>query len=242
MKKSILALSIATVAFFSIGCDQLQQIGSEVLSGTTTGGALSTEEIASGLKEALKKGSGNAVSTLSKPGGFLNNPLIKIPFPAEANFAAEKLRQIGMGGTVDNFVKSLNSAAEGASSQAKPIFWEAIKSMSFADAMGILKGGDNAATNYFKGKTTAQLTSAFAPKIAAALGKNNTTKYWNNITSTYNAIPLTNKKVNTDLSSYATDKALTGLFSTLAQEEKQIRENPAARTSEILKKVFGSVD
>ena len=243
MKKSILALSILGVTFFSVGCDQLQQVGTEVLNtATSSGGGLTTSEIASGLKEALKKGSGNAVSTLSKPGGYLNNQLIKIPFPPEAKFAADKLRQIGMGNTVDNFVGSLNTAAEGAATQAKPIFWDAIKTMSFADAMGILKGGDNAATNYFKSKTTAQLVSAFAPKINEALGKNNTTKHWSDLTSAYNAIPLTNQKVETDLSAYATNKALDGLFTTLAGEEKLIRDNPAARTSEILKKVFGSVD
>ncbi len=241
MKKSIIVLSTGIILGLSTGCDQLQQIGSEVLSSTASGG-LSVSEVASGLKQALQNGTGNAVSTLSKPGGYLNNQLLKIIFPPEAKFVSDKLNQIGMGNLVNNFTKSMNTAAEGAAVEAKPIFLNAITSMSFQDAMGILKGGDNAATNYFKGKTMQQLVGAFSPKIKNSLDKNNTTKYWTDITSTYNAIPLTNKKVETDLSKYVTQKALDGLFTTLAGEEKKIRDNPAARTTELLKKVFGSVD
>ncbi len=241
MKKLFLVFAGASIVTLS-ACDQLQQIGSEVLAASTTGGGLTTSEVASGLKEALKRGTGNAVGSLSKPGGYLNDALMKIAFPPEAQFAADKLRQLGMGSLVDNFVGSLNKAAEGAAVEARPIFLNAITSMSFADAMGILKGGNGAATEYFKGKTMSQLTAAFAPKINASLNKNNTTKYWNDLTTAYNKIPLVNKKINTDLGAYATEKALAGLFTKLQGEENKIRENPAARTSDLLKKVFGSLD
>jgi len=240
MKKISISLCVASLLMVS-SCDQLQQIGTEVLNSATTGGGLSVTEVANGLKQALEKGTGNAVSSLSKPGGYLNDALMKIAFPPEAKGVADKLTQLGMGSLITNFVGSLNKSAEGAAQEAKPIFWNAIKTMSFSDAMGILNGPENAATNYFKSRTMEQLTNAFTPKIKASLDRNNATKHWSTITSTYNKIPLVNKKVETDLSKYATEKALAGLFTKLSGEEKKIRENPAARTTELLKKVFGSV-
>jgi hypothetical protein len=134
----------------------------------------------------------------------------------------------------------MNRAAEDASKSAAPIFVDAVKSMSIQDAFGILKGNDSAATTYLKGKTTASLTSAFRPVIEEALKKTDATKYWKDVFETYNKLPTTFNKINTDLSSYVTDKALTGMFFQVALEEQKIRKDPAARVTDILKKVFGS--
>jgi hypothetical protein len=141
---------------------------------------------------------------------------------------------------VDNAILSMNRAAEQASKSAAPIFVDAITSMSIGDALGILKGNDSAATSYLKGKTSPQLTSAFKPVIDDALAATNATKYWKDVFETYNKLPTTFNKVNTDLSSYVTERALTGLFYQVALEEQKIRKDPAARVSDILRKVFGN--
>ncbi len=241
MKKSILLYSLACV-FVTTSCDELLQIATEVQNevGGSSDSGLSISEIASGLKEALEVGTGNTVSTLNKAGGYLNSPELKIPFPPDAQRAADKLRDIGMGSLVDNFETSLNTAAENAAIKAKPIFINAIKGMTFDDARKILQGPDDAATEYFKQKTSASLFSTFTPDIKTALDNANVTKYWSKITSTYNKIPLV-EAVETDLTKYATNKAMDGLFLTLEKEEKKIRENPADRVTDLLKKVFGSV-
>jgi hypothetical protein len=145
-----------------------------------------------------------------------------------------------MGSMVDKAIISMNRAAEEASKSAAPIFVDAIKSMTIGDAFGILKGSDSAATTYLKGKTTVNLTNAFKPVIESALEKVNATKYWKDVFETYNKLPTTFNKVNTDLSGYVTDKALTGLFYQVSLEEQKIRKDPAARVTDILKKVFGS--
>ncbi len=235
MKKILL---ISALSFVSIGCKELSQVATEVQKQVNTPAAgLSLAEITSGLKQALEIGTGNAVTTLNKSGGYLNNSLVKIPFPPDAQRAADKLRELGMGKMVDDFVISLNTAAEQAALEAKPIFVNAVKEMTFDDAKNILNGPDNAATEYFKGKTSQNLSAAFAPKIKTSLDNVKVTKYWNDITSTYNKIPFV-QKVETDLTKYATDKALAGLFLTLQGEEKKIRKDPAARVTDLLKKVF----
>lgn len=237
MKKSIsIWLLIFTLSFW--GCDTLLQMaetGMANLDPTDT-------EIIGGLKEALANGAANSVSILSKSGGYLNDPLVKIPFPEEAQFAANTLRDIGLGNLVDEFEKLLNQGAEDGAKTALPIFKNAITSMSFADAKNILFGGENAATEYFKAKTRDELVAAFSPHIKTSLDKVNATKAWENVTTRYNAIPLVRKKVNTDIVNYATGKALDGLFLKLADEEKKIRMDPVARTSDLLKKVFNYAD
>lgn len=234
MKKFLL---VSTLSIGLSACNELNQIATEVQKQIETPAPLSITEIASGLKQALEVGTGNAVTTLNKSGGYLNNNLIKIPFPADAQRAADKLRELGMGKLVDDFVVSLNQAAEGAALEAKPIFVNAIKQMTFDDAKKILNGPDNAATEYFKTKTQQNLFNAFAPKVKTSLDNVKVTKYWTDITNTYNKIPFV-QKVETDLTKYATDKALVGLFSTLQGEEKKIRQDPAARVTDLLKKVF----
>lgn len=207
------------------------------LLGVGSGGGLSTDEIASGLKEALKVGAERGTAKLSSIDGFFKEAAIKILMPEEARKAEQKLRSLGFGKQVDEAILTMNRAAEDAAKSAAPIFVNAIKSISIQDAAGILRGGDNAATDYLKGRTTLQLTEAFRPVIEKSLAIVDATKYWNTVFSTYNKFSI--DKVNPDLSAYVTEKALSGIFYQVAQEEQQIRKDPLARSSDILKKVFG---
>lgn len=201
-------------------------------------GSLTNEEIISGLKEALTMGTGNATQKLSLVDGFFKDAALKILMPVEAQKVEKTLRNIGMGKQVDNAILSMNRAAEDAAKQAAPIFINAVKQMSFQDALGILRGGDFAATNFLKEKTTLALTEAFRPVIESSVEKVGATKYWNTLFTTYNK--FSSEKVNTDLSAYVTEKALTGIFYQLGLEEQKIRKDPFARTTDILKKVFGN--
>lgn len=199
---------------------------------------LSNDEIISGLREALNVGSKNASQKLSTVDGFFKDAAIKILMPAEAQKVEKKLRSLGMGKMVDDAILSMNRAAEDASKSAAPIFINAIKQMSIQDGLGILKGGDFAATNFLKDKTTSSLTDAFRPVIDSALKKVNATKYWNTVFTTYNK--FSTDKVNPDLVAYVTEKALAGIFYQVSLEEQKIRKDPLARTSDILKKVFAN--
>lgn len=201
------------------------------------GTSLTTAEVADGLKEALIKGISTGSDLASQLDGYFKNPEIKIPFPPEVKKVEDKLRQIGLGGEVDKFVMTLNRGAEDAAKEAKPIFITAIRSMTIQDAWGILKGQPDAATQYLKRTTSLQLKEKFKPVIQSSLSKVNATKYYGDIVNTYNKIPLT-EDVNPNLDDYATDKAIEGLFLMIAKEEKNIRQDPLARTTELLKKVF----
>jgi hypothetical protein len=203
------------------------------------GGALSNDDVVMGLKEALKVGINKGADSASKINGFYLNPKIKIPFPPEVQRVETALRKIGLGSEVDKFVVSLNRGAEEAAKEAKPIFVNAILSMSFSDAWGILRGDKNAATLFLKRTTSAALIQAFMPYIEKSLQKTQATKYYSDLATTYNSLPFT-QKVNPDLKGYATQKAIDGLFILIEEEEARIRENPLARTSEILKRVFGA--
>ncbi|TGE24615.1 DUF4197 domain-containing protein [Hymenobacter aquaticus] len=207
-------------------------------TGTTGQGTVSQNEAAMGLKEALTQGISKGADQASRQDGFYLNKLIRIPFPPDAQRVATSLRAIGLGAQVDKFELSLNRGAEDAARSAKPIFLSAIKSLTFKDVWGILTGEKDAATNYLKRTTTAQLTTAFKPIIQQSLDKVNATRYYTDLTTRYNMIPLV-KPVQTDLNQYATDKAIGGLFTLIAQEEANIRENPVARTTELLRRVFG---
>ncbi|GHM99297.1 hypothetical protein WSM22_07870 [Cytophagales bacterium WSM2-2] len=199
---------------------------------------LSIADIGNGLKEALTNGISKGADTLSKVDGYFKNPQIKIPFPPDAKKVEDKLRAIGMGKDVDNFIMTLNRAAEDAAKDSKPIFIDAIKKMTFQDAASLLKGQPDAATQYLKRTTTPQLKDKFKPVIHNSLEKVNATKHYKDLVTTYNKIPFV-QKVNPDLDAYATDLAIQGLFVMIANEEKSIRQNPVARTSDLLKKVFG---
>ena len=211
-------------------------IGKILNTGSKSG--LSNDEIISGLKEALNVGTNNAAQKLSNVDGFFKDAAIKILMPEEAKKVETKLRNLGMGKQVDNAILSMNRAAEDASKEVAPIFVNAIKGMSIQDGVGILKGGDFAATNYLKDKTTASLTEKFRPVIEASLQKVNATKYWNTVFSTYNT--FSSEKVNTDLVAYVTEKALSGIFYQVGLEEQKIRKDPVARTTDLLKKVFAN--
>jgi hypothetical protein len=233
---------VALIALISVtSCDSLDRItkvAQKKAGSYGVSGSLSNGDIIKGLKQALTIGTGNASRDLNKPGAYLKNALIRIPFPKEVQQVATKLRSLGMNTLVDNFEKSMNTAAERAAIKAKPIFVSAITGMNVSDAVGILKGNKNAATVYFKSKTSNALKSAFRPEISKALSAVNATKYWTDITSAYNKLPFVTK-VNTNLTNYVTDKALDGLFLKVAQEELKIRDNPSARVTDILRKVFG---
>lgn len=200
--------------------------------------SLSTGDVVSGLKEALNTGISKGTDKLSATDGFFKDAVLKIIMPAEAQKVEKTLRGIGLGKQVDDAILSMNRAAEDAAKNAAPIFLNAVKQMSINDAWGILKGGDSAATQYLRQKTTASLALAFKPVIEKSLEKTGATKYWNTVFTSYNKFSF--NKINPDLSSYVTEKAMSGIFYEVAQQEAQIRKDPLARTSDILKKVFGN--
>ena len=169
--------------------------------------------------------------------GFLGNPAIKLPFPEEAIQVERSLRKIGLGNLCDQLITSINRAAEDAVSEATPIFIEAVQGITFTDAKNILLGQDDAATQYLKQNTQALLVEKFKPIVENSLHKVSATKYWEQLVVAYNKIPMV-EKMNPNLSEYATQKAIDGIFIVVAEEELQIRKNPAARVSAILKKVF----
>lgn len=209
----------------------------KILSNTSSK-SLTNDEIISGLKEALSVGTGNSTSKLASVDGFFKDAAIKILMPEEAKKVGKKLRTVGFGKQVDDAILSMNRAAEDAAKEATPIFLNAIKGITIQDGLGILKGGDFAATDYLKSKTVAQLTEAFRPVVENSLQKVGATKHWNTVFTTYNK--FSTEKVNPDLVAYVTEKALAGIFYQVSLEEQKIRKDPVARTTDILKKVFAN--
>lgn len=238
-KFSLLLLSLVLVTFHSCDVQNPSHIGN-VLKTVGLGNP-STIEIAQGLKQALEKGTVQGAERLSAKDGFLGNMAVKILFPPEAVKVENTLRSLGLNALCDNVILSLNRAAEDAAKEAKPIFIAAIKQMTIADATNILLGNNDAATQYFKRVTSAQLMEKFSPVIANSLNKVGATKYWGDAAARYNSIPLV-KPINPDLSSYVAQKAIDGLFIQIAQEELAIRTNAASRTTMLLQKVFGYAD
>lgn len=214
---------------------KIENQAKEILNKHT--GAPSTADVANGLKEALKNGANKGSVQASSVNGYFKNPLLKIPFPPEVQQVETKLRQIGLGSEIDKFVLALNRGAEEAAKSASPIFVTAITNITIADAWSILRGNKDAATQYLTKQTSSSLYTAFKPTVIKALQTTAATKYYANLINTYNKVPGVNK-VNPDLGDYATKKAISGLFILIAKEEAEIRQNPAARTTELLKKVF----
>lgn len=202
--------------------------------------ALTQQDAANGIKQALVKGASTGVDLVSKVDGYLANPEIKIPFPPDAAAIETELRAIGLGKQIDQVILSMNRAAEDAAHDAKPIFVNAIKKMTITDAISIVRGDSNAATNYLKNGTSAALILKFQPSIKSSLEKVKATKYWTDIVTTYNKLPLVTR-MNPNLSEYVTGKAIDGLFVMIGKEEVAIRKDPVARTTDLLKKVFGKV-
>jgi len=199
--------------------------------------APSNSEIISGLKEALTVGTGNAVKTVSQINGYLGNEAIKILIPEKIQKVADVLGKVGFQGQVDDFVSSMNTAAEKAAVKATPHFVDAIKAMTFDDAREILNGSDSAATDYFRAKTSDKLYEEFKPAISSAMNQVGVTANYKNMMDSYTSLPFM-KTVAVDLDDYVTNNALDGLFYTIAEEEKKIRTDPAARVTDLLKKVF----
>lgn len=210
----------------------------KILSKKSSSG-VSQDEAGKGIKEALAQGVTNAVLNLNKTDGFFGNEFYKMLLPPDAKKIESTLRNLGMGAQVDKAILSINRGAEDAVGFAKPIFMDALKEMTLADALNILRGPKDAATNYFKEKTKQKLIAAFLPSVKTSLDKTDATKHYSEIVTTYNKLPTTFKKVNPDLPDYVVGKAVDALFDQVAREEANIRENPLARTSDILKKVFG---
>jgi uncharacterized protein DUF4197 len=200
--------------------------------------SLSSGEIVSGLKEALSLGAKKSGDKLSATDGFYKDAAVKILLPKQVQNVESKMKMLGLGKLVDDAELRMNRAAEDASKTAAPIFLDAIKKMTITDALNILRGADTAATGYLRKTTSTSLTTAFRPIIEESLKKVDAAKYWKDVFSAYNK--FTSNPVDTDMNSYVTAKALDGLFYYVAQEEVNIRKNPAARVTDILKSVFGN--
>lgn len=245
MKKILTYVSLAIFTVSTSGCDVLNEFAEGIPSTTgETSKALTNGEVITGLKEALSVGIKNSVDLTSVTDGFLGNAEIKLPFPPDALKVKEKAEQWGLDGQVDKIITTLNRAAEDAATEAGPIFLDAIKNMSVQDGFSILNGGEGAATTFLKDKTTAQLVTAFSPKVAASIEKVKLTDYWEPVIKRYNqAMALTGgETINPDLNQYVTERAVAGLFTMVEKEENKIRKDPVARVTDILQKVFGSLD
>lgn len=230
MKK--FTLSLLLISFLCFACDTLK---------LPTGTGITDAEAAQGIREALNQGVDKGIGFLNKTDGFFGNEAYKLFLPPDAKKIENALRTIGMGSMVDKAILQINRGAEDAVGYAKPIFVDAIKEMTISDAINIVRGQSEAATNYFRQKTTEKLIAAFTPVIKNSLDKVSATKYYADVVTTYNKLPTTFNKINPDLPSYVVGKAVDALFDRIAKEEANIRQNPIARTTEILKKVFGSV-
>lgn len=228
MKKLIIA---AIFPFVFSGCDVIKQL--------PQGTGITESEAGEGIKEALSQGLVKAVLHLNREDGFFKDALYKILLPPDAKKIENTLRDLGLGSMVDKAILQINRGAEDAAGYAKSIFVNAIKSMTLQDAIGLVRNGDTSATHFFREKTTEALTNAFLPVIKSSLEKVNATKYYGDIVTKYNNFPTTFKKLNPDLPGFVTGKAINALFALVADEERNIRNNFLARTTDILKKVFG---
>ncbi|GAA0873317.1 DUF4197 domain-containing protein [Gangjinia marincola] len=234
MKKALALIII----FCATSCAELQTI---VDSLPQNGVALTNDQIAGGLRQALDKGIDQQVSKLTQKNGFYRNELVKILLPEELQKVDNALRKIGLGDLADEGLKLMNRAAEDAVKEATPIFVNAVKEITFADARNILLGADDAATNYLSYKTKGELYTKFYPQIESSFAKVGADKIWENLIQRYNSIPLT-ENVNTNLTDYVTKEALQGVYTMIAVEEKQIRTNINERTTDLLKRVFALQD
>lgn len=233
MLKKIHGLLVFSGLLFFSSCDTISN-----LPGATTGGTTEAEA-GEGVRQALAQGVTTAILSLNKENGFFGNDAYKLFLPEEAQRVERTLRNIGLGSQVDRAILQINRAAEDAVGYARPIFVDAIKEMTIQDAWAIVRGGQQSATNYFREKTRTKLLAAFSPSIKSSLDKLNATRYYGDIVNAYNSIPTTSNKLNPDLTAYVVNKATDALFDQIAREEQNIRQNPVARTTEILKKVFG---
>jgi hypothetical protein len=235
MKRILFFLLAANLAFTSSSQSILDQAKKRFGKNNSN---ITEEEAGFGVKEALNNGINSAVSFLNKPDAFFKNDLYKVLLPPDAKKMEKTLRDIGMGKMADDAIEAINRGAEDAVGYATPIFVDAIKQMTVTDALKLVSGGKNSITDFFREKTSAKLKAAFMPVIDKSLERTNATKYYGDAVARYNKVPLV-KKMNPDLSDHVAEKTLFALFDRIAVEEANIRSNPAARTSDLLKKVFG---
>ena len=230
-------ITVFFIALTFMSCAELQKVVNQLPQG----GVLTQEQIGNGLRQALDNGIRNQVSKLTATDGFYKNDLVKILLPEELQAVDKGLRSIGLGNLADEGLKAINRTAEDAVKTATPIFVNAVKEITFADAKNILLGADNAATSYLEGKTTTDLYSEFNPVIKNSFAKVGADKIWSNLISKYNSIPFV-KKVNPDLTDYVTTEALEGVFTMISVEEKGIREKVGLRNTALLRQVFALQD
>lgn len=228
-------LTILSVTVLLSSCDVLSKLP------TGTVGGVSEAEAGEGIKEALGQGLVKAVLQLNKEDGFFKDAFYKILLPPDAKKIENTLRDLGMNKMVDKAILQINRAAEDAAGYAKPIFVDAIKSMTISDAIGLVKNGDTSATHFFRVKTTDKLIAAFLPVIKSSLDNLQATKLYGDVVNTYNNFPTTIRKINPDLPSFVTGRATAALFDLVAKEEVNIRQNFAARTTDLLRRVFGGL-
>ena len=236
----IIAMLFATTAHADWGkmLEDFKAAGKTMLGQESVTDGLSNETMIDGLREALEVGSRRAINAVGQDGGYLNNPKIRIPLPPRVQQASDIMKKFGMSQLAEDFETSINQAAEKAAPQATELMINAIKAMTIDDAKNILQGESDAATRYFEGKTRPQLASLFSPVVDDSLNQVGATRYYNQLDDRMQAVPLVGQNLNLDLTEYVTNEALNGLFVMLAAEEQKIRENPAARTTELLKTVF----
>ena len=222
--------------------DDIKDAGKAMLNDepATSSDGLSNSTVIDGLREALTVGSKRAIDTIGQEGGYLNNPKIRIPLPPRVQQASDLMKKFGMTQLANDFETSINQAAEKAAPQATEIMINAIKAMTIDDAKSILQGNDDAATRYFESKTSDKLAALFSPVIDDSLNQVGATRYYNQLDDRMQSVPMVGQSLNLDLTKYVTDQALSGLFVMLAAEEQKIRENPAARTTDLLKQVFAN--
>ena len=239
-------IGLAVVALLAISCSaqfpKTLKDAADAVKGSAGSAGLSNADVISGLKEALTKGAEHSVAVASVADGFWQDPRLRIPFPPEAQKVKNTLNDLGMSSQVEKFELTMNRAAENAAKEAVPIFVNAIRGMSVADGFAILRGGDHAATNFLKERTTAELTSRFRPTVETATKQVALTSYWTPLAGAYNKTLLFTggEAVDPDLDAYVTQKAIDGLFVLVAEEEQKIRQDPMARTSDLLRRVFGA--
>jgi len=228
---------IIFVFLIAVFTNTVNNLSAQLINLPKTG--VSENEAGLGIKEALGNGVTRAVGFLNKKDGFFGNELYKILLPPEIIKAEKKLRAMGLGKLFDDAVLQINRGAEDAVGFAAPIFGNAIRQMTLPDALRIIQGPDNSATNYFRSKTDSSLNSAFTPVVKQSLEKTGATRYYFDLVQGYNKIPLV-KKMNPDLSGYVVEKTMNALFDQVGKEEAEIRRNPAKRGSDLLQKVFGA--
>lgn len=239
LRSCLIALASAPLLLSPVGCAEMQAMGLDLSQVLAADAPLDGTTVAQGLKQALEVGTRRTTSTLSRQGAFGDDPILRLRLPGELGRVAQVLRGVGLGAQVDQLEDSMNRAAEQAAAKAVPVFMQAISTMTIADAFEILNGPEDAATRYFQQRTSQELRNQFEPVAALAMQEVGLYSVYQQLLARYEQIPFT-KPPAVDLESYVADQTLSALFSELAREEARIREDPAARSTALLRRVFGT--